>query len=185
MSENNLKAIIECLLFLSETPLPVKRLREIVPGTKGEDIVHAMQALKEDYDQDHRGIELREVGGGFQIRSRPEFKDYIKRLRQFQPTRLSVPAMETLAIVAYKQPVLKAEIERLRGVEVGGILRLLIEKGLIRIVGRKNLPGRPIIYGTTRKFLELFDLRDLSALPTLEEFSQWTGENVDGTREDS
>jgi segregation and condensation protein B len=93
--------------------------------------------------------------------------------------------METLAIVAYKQPVLKAEIERLRGVEVGGILRLLIEKGLIRIVGRKNLPGRPIIYGTTRKFLELFDLKDLSALPTLEEFSQWTGENAHAAGENS
>ncbi|MBI4773330.1 MAG: SMC-Scp complex subunit ScpB [Deltaproteobacteria bacterium] len=185
MPENNLKAIIECLLFLSETPLPVKRLREIIPGAGAEAISGAIQALIEDFAQDHRGIELREVAGGFQIRSRPEFKDYVKRLRQFQPTRLSAPAMETLAIVAYKQPVLKAEIERLRGVEVGGILRLLIEKGLIRIVGRKNLPGRPIIYGTSRKFLELFDLMDLSALPTLEEFFQWTGESVDGARKDS
>ncbi len=180
-----LKAIIECLLYLAEEPLPVKRLRETIPGAETREIVSAVEELQQDYESESRGMELREVAGGYQLRSRPEFKDYIKRFRRVEPSRLSRAAMETLAIIAYKQPILKSEVERLRGVEVGGILRTLMEKGLIRVVGRKNLPGRPIIYGTTKKFLGVFELKDLSELPTLEEFTQITGETLHAYREDS
>jgi segregation and condensation protein B len=180
-----LKAVIECLLFLAEEPLAVKRIRETVPGAETREIVSALEELKQDYQKEDRGMELREVAGGFQLRTRPEFKDFVKRFRRVEPSRLSRPAMETLAIIAYKQPILKSEVERFRGVEVGGILRTLMEKGLIRIVGRKNLPGRPIIYGTTKKFLGVFELKDLSELPTLEEFTQITGETLDAHGEDS
>ena len=120
-----------------------------------------------------RGFTLREVAGGYQFRSRPEFKEYAKRLKRVQISRLSKPSLETLSIVAYKQPIMKAEIERIRGVDCSGVLRFLLEKDFIRIVGRKNVPGRPLIYGTTRRFLEVFDLQDLSALPTLEELKKW------------
>jgi segregation and condensation protein B len=114
-------------------------------------------------------IPLKEVAGGYQFRTRSDYGPYILRMLKTAPARLSRAALETLAIIAYKQPILRQEIERLRGVDVGGILKTLLEKGLIRIVGRKNLPGRPLIYGTTKKFLEVFDLKDLDSLPKLKE----------------
>jgi segregation and condensation protein B len=116
-----------------------------------------------------RSFSLKEVASGYQFRSRPEYGSYILSMFQTSPNRLSRAAMETLAIIAYKQPILRQEIERLRGVEVGGILRTLLEKGLIRIMGRRDLPGRPLIYGTTKKFLEVFDLKDIGSLPKLKE----------------
>jgi segregation and condensation protein B len=168
-----LKPIVECLLFLSDAPLSVKKLREILEHAETEPIQQALDMLMQEYGQQRRGFELKEVGGGYQFRSRPEFKEYIKRLKKVQVSRLSKPALETLSIVAYKQPVMKAEIERLRGVDCSGVLRYLLENDLIRILGRKSVPGRPLIYGTTRRFLEMFDLKDLSELPTLEEFKKW------------
>jgi segregation and condensation protein B len=168
-----LKPIVECLLFLSDTPLSVKKLREIIEHAKPEAIQEALEMLLREYAQPGRGFELKEGGGGYQFRSRPEFKEYIKRLKKVQVSRLSKPALETLSIIAYKQPVMKAEVERLRGVDSSGVLRYLLERDLIRILGRKSVPGRPLIYGTTRRFLEVFDLKDLSELPSLEDFKKW------------
>jgi len=173
MNIAHLKPIVECLIFLSDTPLSVKKLREVLEQVKTDEIQSALNTLMQEYSQQKKGFELKEVGGGYQFRSRPEFKEYIKRLKKIQVSRLSKPALETLSIVAYKQPVMKAEIERLRGVDSSGVLHSLLENDLIRILGRKNVPGRPLIYGTTRRFLEMFDFRDLSELPTLEEFKKW------------
>jgi segregation and condensation protein B len=116
-----------------------------------------------------RSFTLHEVGGGYQFRSRPEYGGYILKMLQASPARLSRATMETLAIIAYKQPILRQEIERLRGVDVGGVLKTLLEKGLVKIMGRKNLPGRPLVYGTTRRFLEVFDLKDIESLPKIKE----------------
>ncbi len=169
MSVAALKPIVECLLFLSDTPLSLKKLVEILDSTRPEDIREAIEVIKKEYDGPDKGMRVKEVAGGYQFRSRSDFKEYVKRLRKAQVSRLSKPALETLSIVAYKQPVMRSEIERLRGVDCGGVLRYLLEKEMIRIVGRKNVPGRPLIYGTTPYFLEMFDLKDLSDLPSLEE----------------
>lgn len=171
-----LKRIIEALLFVAEEPLSLKQLCELVEtGDKGE-VGRALDELAADYDQGSRAFMLKNVAGGWCLRTRPELSSWLRRLRRQQVTRLSKAALETLAVVAYKQPVLKAEIERLRGVEVAGVLRSLLEKGLIRVLGRQDLPGRPLIYGTTRRFLEVFDLPDLKDLPSIEEMEQLAGE---------
>ena len=169
MSVAALKPIVECLLFLSDAPLSIKKLMEILDSTRAEDIRDAIAAISEEYEGLEKGVRLKEVAGGYQFRSRPEFKEYVKRMRRAQVSRLSKPALETLSIVAYKQPIMRSEIERLRGVDCGGVLRYLLEKEMIRIVGRKNVPGRPLIYGTTTRFLEMFELKNLSDLPSLEE----------------
>jgi segregation and condensation protein B len=123
------------------------------------------------------------VAGGFCFRTRPEMAAWVARLGKQQVARLSPAALETLAIVAYKQPVLRAEIERLRGVDAGGVLRMLMEKDLVRVVGRKDLPGRPLIYGTTRRFLETFGLNDLKDLPSMEEIEAVMGEALAAEQE--
>lgn len=165
----SLKAIIEGLLFVSETPLDVAKIVAVAEGVSAERVQKVMDELEAEYDELGRAFVLRRVAGGYQFRTRPELSSYILRLKKKSPTRLSRAALETLAVIAYRQPVLRAEIEQIRGVDVGGILKTLMEKGLIRGVGRKDLPGRPIVYGTTKKFLETFDLPSLEALPSLEE----------------
>ena len=163
------KLIVEALLFASDKPLTLKDIRECIPDAKGPDIKSSLTVLKYEYEAMGRSFLLKEIGGGYQFRSRTEYGGYILRMLQASPSRLSRAAMETLAIVAYKQPIIRQEVERLRGVDVGGILRTLLEKGLLRIMGRKNLPGRPLIYGTTKRFLEVFDLKNIEALPSMKE----------------
>ncbi|NLA75644.1 MAG: SMC-Scp complex subunit ScpB, partial [Deltaproteobacteria bacterium] len=153
----SLKMIIEALLFSSDKPLTVKDIHDCIPDADKTEIKNSLTILMHDYDTLERSFILREVAGGFQFRSRPEYGSYILRMFQKTPNRLSKATIETLAIIAYKQPILKSEIERLRGVDVGGILKTLMEKGLIKIMGRKELPGRPLVYGTTKRFLEVFD----------------------------
>jgi len=165
----SLKLIVEALLFASDKPLTIKEIHAVLPEVKPADIAGALRVLKYEYEAMGRSFTLHEVGGGFQFRSRPEYGSYILKMLQASPARLSRATMETLAIIAYKQPVLRQEIERLRGVDVGGILKTLLEKGLVKIMGRKNLPGRPLVYGTTRKFLEVFDLKDIESLPKVKE----------------
>ncbi len=156
-------------MFTSEKPLSARDLRNILPEEPTESIKEALKELQKDYDDMERSIALKEVAQGFQLRTRSEYAPYILQMLKVSPTKLSNAAMETLAIIAYKQPILRQEIERLRGVDVGGIVRTLMEKGLIKIMGRKELPGRPLIYGTTKKFLEIFDLKNISSLPKLKE----------------
>lgn len=165
----SVKLIVEALLFSSEKPLNAKDIHAVMPEISMTDISSALKVLKYEFEALGRSFYLREISGGYQFRSRSDYSPYILKMLQASPTRLSRATMETLAIVAYKQPVLRQEIERIRGVDVGGVLKTLLEKGLIRIMGRKNLPGRPLVYGTTKKFLEVFDLKDLESLPKLKE----------------
>lgn len=166
---DNLKAIVESLLFASDTPITIDRIKSVLEVTDRKAIRETLTSLVEEYESIKRGFFLTEIAGGFQFRTRPKFREWIRRLKETRPTRLSRAALETLAIIAYKQPVLRSDLEYLRGVDCGGTLRTLLERKLIRALGRKDLPGRPIIYGTTKQFLELFDLKDLSGLPTLQD----------------
>ncbi len=166
---NQLKAIIECLLFVADEPLTVDRLKSVLPAAEGKDIRQALSDLAEDYEARRGGFYLKEVAGGYQLRTRPEYKQWVQELVKPSPLRLSRAALETLAIIAYKQPIIRADIEHVRGVDSGGVLRMLLEKKLVRVLGRKDIPGRPMIYATTKRFLELFDLKDLKDLPTPKE----------------
>ena len=164
-----LKTIVEGLLFVAEEPMTLDRICEITEAPSLERVQKIVDELEVEYEEMGRAFLLRKVAGGYQFRTRPELSSYILRMKKKSPTRLSRASLETLAVIAYRQPILRAEIEKIRGVDVGGILKTLMEKGLIRGAGRKDLPGRPIIYGTTKRFLETFDLPNLDALPSLEE----------------
>jgi len=172
MSQTPLPLILEALIFSSEKSVSAKELAGWLQGFSEADIRSALEELKKYYDSAGRSFFLREVAGGYQFHTATEFAPFILRMLKASPARLSRAAMETLSIVAYKQPILRQEIERLRGVDAGGVLKLLMEKDLIKIVGRKNLPGRPLLYGTTKKFLEVFDLTDLQSLPKLKEIKE-------------
>ncbi len=163
---DDLKNILESLLFVSDEPLSAQQLSKILPETDTRQIRQTMNELAADYDSRQTSFHLDEVAGGYQLRTRPAYTEWIRRLVQPKPARLSKAALETLAIIAYKQPVLRADIEHIRGVDSGGTLRLLMERNLIRILGRKEIPGRPLIYATTKLFLEIFGLKDLKELPT-------------------
>lgn len=166
---DDIKNIIESLLFVSEGPLSVERIKKVLETPDTKEIKHAIAQLSEEYELRKGGFVLREIAGGFQIRTRPEYATWIKKLVQPGPQRLSKAALETLAIIAYKQPIIRSDIEFIRGVDCGGILRMLLEKKLIRVLGKKEIPGRPLIYATTKQFLEIFDLKDLRDLPTPKE----------------
>ena len=170
--DNHLKLIVEALLFASGEPLNHRQIRDLLPGKDLRDIKEALKELKDEYETMKRSFFIKEVAEGYQFRSLPKYRPYIANMLMSTQSRLSKAALETLTIIAYKQPIIRQEIERLRGVEVGGILKMLLKRGLVRIVGRKPLPGRPIIYGTTKKFLEVFDLKDISSLPTLKEIEE-------------
>lgn len=167
-----IKAVIEALIFASDTPLSIEKIRTVLPDAEKSDIKEIIDQLVTEYNDRQGGIILQEVAGGFQFRTHPEISQWIKKLKITKPQSLSPQAMETLAIIAYKQPIVKSEIEDIRGVDVGGPLKGLLEKKLIRIVGRKDVPGKPIIYGTTRKFLEVFNLKDIMDLPNLRELKE-------------
>jgi segregation and condensation protein B len=174
----DLSNIIESLLFVAENPLSLDQLQAVVPEASADDIRQALLSLKADYAARNGGFVIHEVAGGYQFRTRPEYKEWVRRLLQPKPPKLSKPAMETLAIIAYRQPILRSEIEHIRGVESANSLRILLERKLIRVLGRREIPGRPLVYATTTKFLETFDLRDLKDLPTLKEIADL--ENASG-----
>ena len=171
--EKQLKLIIESLLFAADKPLRVRDIQVCLPETGLPEIEEALETLRHEYDTMDRSFALKEVAEGYQIRTKPDYAPHVLRMTKRSAARLSTAAMETLAIIAYKQPVIRQEIEQFRGVDTGGILRTLLEKNLIRIMGRKHLPGRPLIYGTTRKFLEVFDLNSLESLPKLKEIKEF------------
>lgn len=169
MKEITLKQIVESILFVSDTPLSLERLYTILEEFEREEIRAAIAEITADYNRDKRAIELVQVAGGYQFRSRSAFADYIRRLKRLKPTRFSPSALESLAIIAYRQPVTRSEIEYFRGVDSGGVLKSLLDKKLIKIIGKKDIPGKPLIYGTTKEFMEIFSLKDLASLPTLRE----------------
>jgi segregation and condensation protein B len=168
VEEAQLKAVLEGLIFVSESPLTLDRMKEVL-GINKRDLQRLLSEMMEEYRKSERGFHIMEVAEGFQFRTRPEHADWIKKLKRVKTTALSQPALETLAIVAYRQPVVRMDIEKIRGVDSGGVLHTLLEKKLIKIIGKKDVPGKPLVYGTSRKFMEVFGLKDLSELPTLKD----------------
>jgi segregation and condensation protein B len=164
--------IIESLLFVADEPLSLDKLKSILETVESKEIKSALEVLADRYESRGGGFSLFEVAGGWQLRSRPEYNPWIKRMLQPSPQRLTRPTLETLAIVAYNQPIIRADIEHIRGVDCGGVLRQLMERKLIRVLGRKEMPGRPLIYATTKLFLEIFGLKDLRDLPSPKEIEE-------------
>ncbi|NOZ24514.1 MAG: SMC-Scp complex subunit ScpB [Nitrospirae bacterium] len=166
MDKEQKKALLESILFISGSPMSLKDLKRVTELPSGE-IGFLINELMAEYRARKGGIMLVEVAGGYQMVSNPEYAPWIRKLRSAAPQKLSLAALETLSIVAYRQPITKAELEQLRGVNSDGVIKSLLEKRFIRIVGKKEVPGRPLIYGTTREFLQFFGLKDLSELPTI------------------
>jgi len=169
---DDIRSVVEALVFASDSPVSVDRLKDILGDVDRKAIQEILQDIEPEYRQRRGGLCLMEVAGGYQFRTKAEFSPWIRKLRGIRPVALTPAAMETLSVVAYRQPVTRQEIEKIRGVDVSGSLKGLLEKKLVRIVGRKNVPGKPIMYGTTKRFLEVFDLKDLSELPTLREITE-------------
>lgn len=174
-----LTPLVEALVFAADGPIKAERMAEAL-DTDQADVLSALEALEADYAERPRGFFLQKVSGGYQLRTRPEYAEFLRKLGHNRPFKFSRPALESLAIIAYRQPVTRSEVEYLRGVDSGSVLKTLLEKRLVRILGKKDVPGKPMIYGTTREFLELFGLPDLSALPTLREFGELVGEAEGG-----
>jgi segregation and condensation protein B len=164
-----LPAIIESIIFSSDAPMALDRLCEIIPEYGRDDIKSALGQICAFHDARFGGFILAEVAGGWQFRTRPDYHQFVIRQLKVKSTKFSQSSLESLAIVAYRQPITRAEVEHLRGVDCGGVMKTLLEKRLIRILGKKDIPGRPLIYGTTKEFLEIFGLKDLKGLPTLKE----------------
>lgn len=169
--QDNTKALLEALLFVSEKPLSPEQIKAVIDNLETTQIRALLSELMSEYEQSNRGIRIIEVAGGFQLRTPAALAPFVKKLfRNKHAQRLSRPALETLAIIAYKQPLTRSEIELIRNVNNDSLLHNLLEKNLIRITGRKKAPGRPFVFGTTRQFLEHFGLKSLDELPKIEEF---------------
>jgi len=173
MTIEELKPILEALIFVASEPITEEELARILPEVDRADLEAALDALRQEYEADGRGLELRRVAGGYRISTRPEYHDYIRRYLKTRPSaRLSMAALETLAVIAYKQPITLPEIQEIRGVNSARAVKTLLEKRLIEPKGRKPVVGRPILYGTSREFLIQFGLNDLSELPRIEDLEE-------------
>src|SRR5262245_19249186 len=170
-----LTSILESLLFVADQPLSSVQLAALVEEPDVQKVEGALAVLGAEWST--RGIQLHAVAGGWQFRSHPQNAVWVQRLVAQKPVRLTRSQLETLAIVAYRQPITRPEIDEIRGVDSGGTLKTLLERALVRILGKKEEPGRPLLYGTTREFLEFFNLRDLRELPTLREFHELSDEH--------
>lgn len=183
---DNTHSVIEAMLFISDKPLTIEQIKDVVENLDAAGVRQAIIELNTEYEQSNRGIRIIEVAGGFRMITPPELAPFLRKMyKQRRSEKLSRPALETLAIIAYKQPLTKLEIETLRNVNVDGVMSSLLEKGLIRITGRKNAPGRPIVYGTTRLFLEHFGLKSLEDLPKMESFSDLKPLSVEEKKDES
>jgi segregation and condensation protein B len=173
MEDQEAKPIIEALFFVSPEPVSIERLQEVLEGIDRARIQSLLEGLTREYEQNGHGLQLVEVAGGYQLTTKQECAPWIRRLEEIRTaSRLSKPALETIAIIAYKQPITRPEIEEIRGVDTAGVIKTLLERRLIKIAGRREAVGRPLLYGTTKEFLEYFGLRDLSGLPSLKEFKE-------------
>ena len=175
--------IIEAMIFVAEEPITEAGLLEALEDTRvtKEQLREALDAIEREWNESAKhGIQLSQVAGGYQFRTKERCAEWLRRLNIPKPMRLSGPALETLAIVAYKQPIVRSEIERIRGVDSGAVLKTLLERRLLRIVGRRDEPGQPLLYGTTREFLEVFDLKTLKELPTLKDIEDLARERRAG-----
>jgi segregation and condensation protein B len=176
-----LKSIIESLVFAADKPLSVRKLQELTGEKNAQWIQSCIEFLRADYGD--RGVVLHEVAGGYQFRTNPLNAHWVQQLIAGKPVKLSRAQLETLAIVAYRQPITRPEIDEIRGVDSGGTLKVLLDRGLVRILGKKEEPGRPMLYGTTKDFLEFFNLKDLKELPTLREFYELNEDSMAKIRE--
>ncbi len=174
MSDEQLRSIVESLVFVADAPVTAKKLSRYAK-VKSAEVKRALEALRDEYEG--RGIELVEVGSGWQFRSSAKNAPFVRNFVAQKPVRLTRAQLETMSIIGYRQPVTRPEIDEIRGVDCGSSLKVLLERGLIKILGRKEEPGRPLLYGTTPYFLEFFGLRSLSDLPTLREFSELSDES--------
>ena len=169
------KAIVEALIFASPEPITPKRLCRLLSEEPKEDVLAAVESLKADYEN-RPGLQLVEVAGGYQIVTRSELNDWVRRLfHEVSTSKLTVAGLETLAVIAYKQPITALEIGEIRGVNTSGVLSTLLERHLIKIAGRKNVVGRPFVYATTKEFLIRFGLKDLNDLPKIEDMAEALG----------
>ena len=180
MEREDVKSVVESLLFVADGPLTLQRLQEVIDGTSKEEIRSVVAELQEELENNRRGLRLVEVAGGYQMRTAKVNADWVKKFLGGRPARMGRATLETLAIIAYRQPITKAEIEAIRGVDVDGVIGTLLERDLIRAVARRDVPGRPFLYGTTQQFLELFNLKDLTHLPTLKEMEEITLPEIPG-----
>ncbi|MBO4675251.1 MAG: SMC-Scp complex subunit ScpB, partial [Elusimicrobiaceae bacterium] len=172
LQREDLKQIVETLLFITDRPVKPSRLADVIENTDGRKIREIILTLKDEYAARGSAVQIVEIGGGFQMCTKPEYGRWVRRLyNEKMTTRLSNAALETLAIVAYKQPITRAEMEAIRGVDVAGPLEKLLDRGLVRVVGKKDTIGRPMVYGTTDEFLRTFGLNKISELPDLQVFA--------------
>jgi len=172
MNREEAKRVIEAILFVSDKPVAVATLKEILKNLEPEDITKCIEELNSEYGSSGRSFTIKEIAGGFQILTDPVYSKWISELYKKGPEKLRGPALETLAIIAYRQPITRGHIEAIRGVNVDSVLQTLEERGLIRTRGRVDGPGRPILYGTTNEFLQHFGLKSLEDLPKLKEFQE-------------
>jgi segregation and condensation protein B len=172
MEREDVKSIVESLLFVADGPQTLQRFAEVLEGVDKDTIQAVLSELQAEWEAQRRGVRLVEVGGGYQLRTAKANADWVKKFLGGRPARMGRATLETLAIIAYRQPITKAEIEAIRGVDVDGVIATLLERNLIRAVARKDVPGRPFLYGTTPEFLQLFNLKDLTHLPTLKEMDE-------------
>jgi segregation and condensation protein B len=178
MERSEQLSIAEALILASPEPIPLPRLASLIPSCKPATARALVEELNAEYAQRGRAFEITEVAGGFQIRTLPAYASYVQASQPERPLRLSQAALETLAVVAYRQPATRAEIEYVRGVDVGAVLRSLLERHLVRIAGHREVPGRPLLYATTRRFLEVFGLARIEDLPTLREVAELAPEGA-------
>ncbi|MDD5115741.1 MAG: SMC-Scp complex subunit ScpB [Candidatus Omnitrophica bacterium] len=177
MEGNNLKSAVEALIFASEKPATIEQIKKVLNIQDSSGLRRVIDELKSEYETQGRGLRIIEIAGGFQMVASTDFAPFLKKLFKYRLNdKLSKPALESLAIIAYKQPLTKSEIESLRNVNVDGVMKSLVDKNLIRICGRKKVPGRPFVFGTTRQFLEHFGLKSLDDLPKMDDFSALAAE---------
>lgn len=172
MDRSEQRKVVEALIMASSEPVSADRLARIVPQLKAAGAKDLVNELNTEYQETGRAFEVWEVAGGFQLRTLAEFSGYLQQLRKERPLRLSQAALETLSIIAYKQPVTRADLEDVRGVDTGAVVRGLLDRRLLRIAGHKDVPGRPLLYGTSRRFLEVFGLESIKDLPALRELEE-------------
>lgn len=170
MNEQDARKVLEAVLFSSAEAMTARNLAAIIGNSSVPHVQELVDALNAEYEKTSRTFRIVPVGDAFQMRTLPMYKTWIAKAEPLKPVRLTPPALETLAIVAYRQPVTRAEIDHVRGVDCSGALRRLLELRLVKMLGKDKGPGRPILYGTSREFLSLFNLADLRDLPTLEDF---------------
>ncbi len=172
MDRELLKSVVEGLVFACSEPVGLDALTKVIEDTSGQEVQAVLDELEQDYQLKSGGFLLCRVAGGYQFRTVPKIAPWIRELKRIKPARLSRAALEILSIVAYNQPVTRSRIEQIRGVESSAVLRSLLERDLVGVVGRKDVPGRPLLYGTSKRFLEVFGLMDLASLPPLPEIEK-------------